>query len=134
VAADVIARVRGTLPDAKALEQIRLFESRGAYAYWSAWSDLPINFPKSDLRRVPDHWRAFRNRVSPLTGSPRLAANPVNAILNYLYAILESETRLAIAALGLGPGLGVLHMDAPSRDSLAFDVMEPVRPMVDEYV
>ena len=119
---------------AKTIEAIRLLEARGAYAYWGAWSDLPITFPKVDLRRVPDHWRRFKNRVSPLTGSPRLAANPVNAMLNYLYALLESETRLAVAALGLDPGLGVLHMDAPARDSLAFDVMEPVRPMVDEYV
>jgi CRISPR-associated endonuclease Cas1 len=133
-AADAITRIRETLPAAKTIERIRLLESRGAYAYWSAWSDLPINFPKSDLRRVPDHWRSFKNRVSPLTGSPRLAANPVNAMLNYFYALLESETRLAVAALGLDPGLGVLHMDAPARDSLAFDVMEPARPMVDEYV
>jgi hypothetical protein len=29
-----------------------------------------------------------------------------NAILNYLYSVLESETRLAAAALGLDPGLG----------------------------
>jgi CRISPR-associated endonuclease Cas1 len=134
VAVQAITHFRESVPTAKTIEAIRLLESRGAYAYWSAWSDLPIIFPKSDLRRVPDHWRAFRNRVSPLTGSPRLAANPVNAMLNYLYALLESETRLAIAALGLDPGLGVLHMDAPARDSLAFDVMEPVRPMVDEYV
>lgn len=134
VAAEAIACIRETLTSTKTIEAIRLVESRGAYAYWGAWSDLPINFPKSDLRRVPDHWRTFKNRVSPLTGSPRLAANPINSALNYLYALLESETRLAVAALGLDPGLGVLHMDAPSRDSLAFDVMEPVGPMVDEYV
>jgi CRISPR-associated endonuclease Cas1 len=134
VAAQAINHFRESIPTAKTIEAIRLLESRGAYAYWGAWSDLPIAFPKVDLRRVPDHWRIFKNRVSPLTGSPRLAANPVNAMLNYLYALLESETRLAVAALGLDPGLGVLHMDAPARDSLAFDVMEPVRPMVDDYV
>ena len=134
VAAQAITRVRESIPTAKTIEAIRFLESRGAYAYWGAWSDLPIMFPKVDLRRVPDHWQTFKNRVSPLTGSPRLAANPVNAMLNYLYALLESETRLAVAALGLDPGLGVLHMDTPARDSLAFDVMEPVRPMVDEYV
>ena len=60
--------------------------------------------------------------------------NPPNAILNYLYAILESEARLAIAALGLDPGLGVLHFDSRKRDSLAYDLMEPVRPQVDAYV
>ena len=73
-------------------------------------------------------------RVSPLTGSPRLAANPANAILNYLYAVLESESRLAAAALGLDPGLGVLHVDTPGRDSLACDLMEVVRPQVDAFL
>jgi hypothetical protein len=72
--------------------------------------------------------------VSPLTGSSRLASNPLNAMLNYFYALLESEARLAVAALGLDPGLGVLHADAPARDSLACDVMEPVRPIGDAYL
>jgi hypothetical protein len=72
--------------------------------------------------------------VSPLTNSPRLAVNPANAILNYLYAVLESESRLALAALGLDPGIGVLHSDLRSRDSLACDLMEPVRPKVDSLV
>ena len=133
-AAEVISRARAAIPTAKTIEAIRLQESLGAHAYWGAWNNLPINFPRADLRRVPDHWRIFRNRVSPLTRSPRLAANPVNAMLNYLYALLESETRLAVAALGLDPGLGVLHADTPARDSLACDVMEPVRPMVDAYL
>jgi CRISPR-associated endonuclease Cas1 len=133
-AAETIGSMRKAIPSAETIEAIRLIEARGAYAYWGAWNNLPINFPRSDLRRVPDHWRVFRNRVSPLTGSPRLATSPVNAMLNYLYAVLESESRLAVAALGLDPGLGVMHMDAPSRDSLAFDVMEPVRPMVDAYL
>ena len=70
----------------------------------------------------------------PLPDRPRLAANPTNAILNYLYCVLESESRLAAAALGLDPGLGVLHVDTPARDSLACDIMEPVRSAVDSYV
>jgi len=48
--------------------------------------------------------------------------------------LLESEARLAAAALGLDPGLGVLHVDAPHRDSLALDLLEPVRPQVDAYL
>ena len=54
--------------------------------------------------------------------------------MNYLYAILESESRLALATLGLDPGIGVLHNDLRSRDSLACDLMEPVRPKVDELL
>src|SRR5205823_12681620 len=66
--------------------------------------------------------------------SPRLAANPANAMLNYLYALLESEARLAAAALGLDPGIRVLHVDTSARDSLACDLMDAIRPQVDAYV
>jgi hypothetical protein len=132
--ADNIASFQAELPKADSIATIRLIESQAARVYWSAWSTLPINFPKNDLSRVPDHWRSFGARVSPLTGSPRLAANPPNAILNYLYALLESEARLAAAALGLDPGLGVLHVDTTARDSLACDLMEPCRAQIDSYL
>jgi CRISPR-associated endonuclease Cas1 len=132
--ADAIAKFRSALPNTISISEIRMLESQAAAAYWSAWRDLPITFPKNDLIRVPDHWRTFDTRKSPLSGSPRLAANPANAMLNYLYALLESEARLGAAALGLDPGLGVLHVDTPARDSLACDVMEAVRPQVDAYV
>jgi hypothetical protein len=58
----------------------------------------------------------------------------VNAILNYLYALLEAEARIAALAVGLDPGLGVYHTDQKNRDSLACDIMEPVRPQVDSFV
>jgi len=74
--ADIIARYKAELPQAESLSTIRLIESQAARAYWSAWSTLPVNFPKTDLPRVPEHWQSFGARVSPLTGSPRLAANP----------------------------------------------------------
>ena len=130
----IIATFRGALPTAETIDAIRQLEAQGASAYWAAWRDLPIMFPKLDLPRVPDHWRTFGTRKSLLSGSPRLAANPGNAILNYLYAVVESETRLAVAALGLDPGLGFFHADTAARDSLACDVMEAVRPQVDGYV
>ena len=134
VAAKLITGHRVDVDGARTVEMLRLCESRAAYAYWSAWRNVSISFPKKDLPRVPDHWHRFGMRISPLTGSPRLATNPLNAMLNYLYAILESETRLAAAALGLDPGIGLMHVDSPARDSLACDLMEPVRPQVDAYV
>jgi hypothetical protein len=48
--------------------------------------------------------------------------------------VLETETRLAAAILGLDPGIGVLHVDTAYRDSLACDLMEAVRPDVDAFV
>ena len=133
-AADRILELRVGLAEAETVESVRQLESQAAYAYWSAWRKVPVMFPKNDLRRVPEHWCAFGSRHSPLTGSPRLAVNPPNAMLNYLYALLESEARLAIAALGLDPGIGVLHVDNPKRDSFACDLMEAVRPQVDAYL
>jgi CRISPR-associated endonuclease Cas1 len=133
-AARIIASARDALTTAETIPAIRLLESQAALAYWSAWRAVQVTYPKNDLRRVPDHWHTFGTRVSPLTGSPRLAVNPPNAMLNYLYALLESETRLAAAAMGLDPGIGLLHVDTDARDSLACDLMEPVRPQVDAYL
>jgi CRISPR-associated endonuclease Cas1 len=134
VVAESIAKLRSGLQSVRRPEAVLSIEASAALGYWSGWSNLGIQYPRIDLRRVPDHWQTFGARVSPLTGSPRLGVNPPNAILNYLYAILESEARLAAAELGLDPGLGVLHKDTPNRDSLACDLMEPVRPLVDTYV
>jgi CRISPR-associated endonuclease Cas1 len=132
--ADIISRYSTELPNADTLERIRLIEARAAGVYWSLWRDLPVTFPKKDEPRVPSHWRTFGARVSPLTMSPRVAVNPANAMLNYLYSLLACESRLAAAALGLDPGMGVLHLDIAARDSLAYDLMEPVRATVDAFL
>jgi CRISPR-associated endonuclease Cas1 len=132
--AQVIASFRSSLHSASSIQEIRQLESQAAQAYWSAWRELPINFPTSDLIRVPQHWKTFGTRKSPITGSPRLAVNPANGMLNYMYALLESEARLAAASLGLDPGLGFLHADTDARDSLACDLMEPGRPQVDAFL
>jgi CRISPR-associated endonuclease Cas1 len=133
-ARQVVLDARRSVLRASTNEEILRWEARGAHAYWSAMRDLPASFNKADSMKIPEHWKSFGSRVSPLTNSPRLAVNPANAILNYLYAILESESRLALATLGLDPGIGVLHKDLRSRDSLACDLMEPVRPKVDELL
>jgi CRISPR-associated endonuclease Cas1 len=132
--ADTIASARKALCTVESSDTVRLIESQAAAAYWSVWHNVRVIFPTRDLRRVPEHWRTFGARRSPVSGSSRLACNPANAILNYLYAVLESEARLAIAALGLDPGIGILHVDTNARDSLALDVMEAVRPNVDAYL
>jgi len=129
-----IVAFRHELEVADTLSTVRLLESQAAAAYWAAWRTLPITFPRKDLPRVAKHWLSFGTRKSPLTGSPRLAVTPPGAILNYCYALLESEARLAAAALGLDPGMGMLHVDTPNRDSLACDIMEAVRPSVDAWL
>jgi len=133
-AADIIAKLQESLSTAQSLDEVARLEAHAASAYWFSWNELPINFPRQDITRVPEHWRTFGTRKSGITGSPRLATNPPNAILNYCYALLESETRLAASAVGLDPGMGLLHVDTPARDSLACDIMEAVRPSVDAWL
>jgi len=132
--ADVIAEFGARLGKAENLDAVRLLEAHAAVAYWNAWRDVPILWPKSQVRRVPTHWRTFGTRASPLTGNPRLAVNPPNAILNYCFALLESESRLALVALGLDPGIGFLHPARANRDSLALDLMEAIRPDVERWL
>ncbi len=132
--AELIAQIKADVDGAESMDTVRWLESRGASIYWSVWRDLPIMFPKNDLQRIPAHWRAFDTRKSLLTGSQRLATNPICAILNYAYAVAESEARLSGSILGMDVGLGFIHKDTPARDSLACDLMEPIRPEVDAWV
>jgi CRISPR-associated protein Cas1 len=132
--AQTVASFRRSLPSANSIQDIRQIESQAAQSYWSAWHALPVNFPTADLSRVPEHWRTFGTRKSPITGSPRLAVNAANAILNYAYTLLQSESRLAAVAVGLDPGIGFLHVDTDARDSLACDLMEAARPQVDGFL
>lgn len=126
--------------DLRALAQVEsiaaaiALEAKAASAYWGAWRDVPMRFAQADEKQVPQHWLTFGERHSPLSTSPRKAATPAGAILNYLYALAEFECRLALLAVGLDPGLGWVHRDTPYRDSAALDLLEAVRPAVDEHV
>lgn len=114
--------------------ELMLLEAAAARSYWSAWSTLSVHFVSKDVSDIPAHWRVFGSRNSPLTDAPRRAANPANALLNYAYALLEAECRIAALAVGLDPGMGVLHADQRQRDSLVLDLMEPLRPAIDAQV
>ena len=135
--ADAAARVANhvdALGEYHELTDLRLIEAQAAAAYWVAWRGVRVAFATRDTDRVPDHWTRFSQRVSPLTGSPRVAADPINAMLNLCYALLEAESRIALLAVGLDPGIGILHTDQRARDSFALDPMEAVRPAVDRYI
>jgi CRISPR-associated endonuclease Cas1 len=122
------------LKHTESIEQVRVCEAQAAAIYWNAWSSVPIRLRGRDLARVPARWARYDSRASILTGAPRAATNPINALLNYTYALLESEARLALLGAGLDPTLGVLHADQRNRDSFALDAMEPVRPEVDAFL
>ncbi len=131
---DALAAAASRLETATSIDELVWAERDAALAYWSSWSAVSVRFVPRDRDRVPEHWHTFCQRTSPLTSGPRLATNPANALLNYLYALLEAESRLALLAVGLDPGLGIVHADTRGRDSLALDLMEAARPAVDDHV
>ena len=61
------------------------------------------------------------------------ASDPVNAALNYGYALLEGECRRAINAVGLEPSIGFLHdfSNYQTKQSLVYDLEEPFRWLID---
>ena len=122
------------LERAESIDELVAAEREAARLYWGAWASVPVRFRAGDLERVPEHWSSFGTRHSRLTNSPRLATNPANAVLNFLYRMLEAETGIACLASGLDPMLGIVHADYRDRDSLALDLMEVVRPEVDRYL
>jgi CRISPR-associated endonuclease Cas1 len=129
-----------TLPDAtpylSSLDGLRVYEGRCARAYFGAWAGLPLSWGKGERKRVPPHWLTCRERTSPLApnSNGRHAVDPANAILNYAYAVLESQTRACLAARGFDLSCGFLHSDKPGRDSLVYDLMECERGTTDGLV
>ena len=57
-----------------------------------------------------------------------------NVLLNYGYAVLRAMTARAICAAGLHPTIGLHHHNRYDAYCLADDLMEPLRPIVDEAV
>jgi CRISPR-associated protein Cas1 len=53
---------------------------------------------------------------------------------NYLFALATFEAHLACLSSGLDPAIAVLHADRRYRESLPLDLVEPIRPVVEEHL
>ena len=60
--------------------------------------------------------------------SPR-SPDPINAAINYTYAILYSLSTHALTAAGLDPHIGFLHTTRPGSRALAYDYSEQYKPL-----
>jgi CRISPR-associated endonuclease Cas1 len=129
----VVDSYRQLAADATSTDELRASEAWAAGAYWQAFAPLAVRFARRDAELVPSHWRTFGGRSSPIANGPRMAGNPANAVLNYVYSLLEAEATLAARIVGLDPGLGFMHVDQAFRDSLAADLMEPIRRLADAF-
>lgn len=109
-----------------------------AVSYFAVWRGLKLNWKKKPRDLIPPAWLEFDSRSSALSGKkPKnwKASHPINAMLNYGYAMLEADMRIKCIAQGYDPRIGIAHRPSKdTKDPFLFDVMEPFRPAVDRAV
>ncbi len=109
------ARARITEQSLVSVDSLRGVEGAAAAAYFKAYTHL---FPSAlDF--------SGRNRRPP--------RDPVNAVLSLGYTLLHFEAVRAIYVAGLDPIIGYFHELTFGRESLACDLVEPLRPHVDAW-
>jgi len=117
------------------ISELRILEANCAASYFRSWQGTPIKWRGTSRRPIPESWNSIGQRSSPfhLAGN-RNAAHPINAILNYAYATLESEIRIKAISEGYDPTIGIMHEGNDGSSKFIFDLMEPERPKVDRKV
>ena len=122
----------------KSITTLLGIEGRVAYAYFRSWQSVALRWKGIGRHPIPDDCHRVGQRQSLNTRKKwrnRFASHPVNAILNCAYAVLESQVRMQIVADGYDPTIGYLHTHSERRPApLVFDLMEPLRPIVDRKV
>jgi CRISPR-associated endonuclease Cas1 len=111
-------------------------EGTSAASYFAAWQDVQIQWKGTKRRPIPPDWLSFSQRTSNKgkKGYNIGATHPINAVLNYAYAVLESHVRIEVIAKGYDPKIGYLHSYKEGRDAFVLDLMEPLRPIVDRAI
>ena len=125
---------RGKVKDTQALLGV---EGAAAAKYFGAWEGLELGWKGVKQYPVPKPWLSYSQRSSVLTGHKAKnwkADHPINAMLNYGYALLESRTRLKTVSEGFDPMAGIYHELSEGTPSYVLDVIEPDRPRVDRAI
>ena len=114
-AAGEMGSVIEALPKTVDMDAIRGHEGYAAAVYFSVFNRL---IRTSEAAFTFDG----RNRRPP--------RDPVNAILSFLYSLIQVECQAACEGVGMDPQIGFLHAVRPGRPSLALDLMEELRAAV----
>ncbi|WP_292372616.1 CRISPR-associated endonuclease Cas1 [Methanosarcina sp. UBA411] len=106
------------LEEVKTIKELMGIEGGLAWKYWNEFS-----------KAIPEKYE-FCSRIDQYR-RPMGSGDMMNTMLNYGYALLEAECLRAINTVGLDPHVGFLHEMNPSKNSLAYDLQEPFRFLVD---
>lgn len=114
--------------------------------YFRAWTGLTIKWKPLKRYPIPSDWNSYRSRVALRHGIRlradgggynRGATHPVNAMLNYAYAVLIAQTQIRLIVERYDPTIGIMHEKKALRGinpAFALDHMEPMRPVVDRAI
>lgn len=105
--------------NSNSVEQSLGIEGNCAKAYFSVFDKLIIN-KKSGLNFQ------YRNKRPPL--------DPVNALLSFVYTLFTNEYAAALETVGLDSYIGFYHSLRSGRSSLACDLIEETRCLVERFV
>lgn len=108
-----------------------------AYTYFTAWRAVELRWTALSRRPVPEAWRQFRSRSSILTGIKHKkwkASHPLNAMLNYGYAVKAAQLQVQALSDGYDPAIGIMHHTRRDFPAFAYDMIEPERPKVDAAI
>ena len=109
----------------KSIKQLMTYEGRIAGIYLE-------NITKIFNQLSPEF--NFTGRKNKVSSRNYNASDEINALLNYGYAILESEIRKAVNSVGLDYSIGFLHEINQSRTPLVYDIQELFRWLIDASV
>ncbi|MHB1318910.1 MAG: type I-C CRISPR-associated endonuclease Cas1c [Anaerolineae bacterium] len=114
-AAERLAEILVRLKDCADLDSVRGAEGEAAHVYFRAFGYM---------------LRGDRGAFGFSGRSRRPPLDRPNALLSFLYALLQSECASALEGVGLDPMVGYLHALRPGRPALALDLMEEFRPVL----
>lgn len=112
------------------VSELLTIEGIAAAAYFRNWYYIPLKWKGVNRKPIPQEWLKMGTRIGK-NKSNQFASHPINAILNYAYGVLENQVRSHILTIGADPTIGYMHSIVNKRDSFVFDLMEPVRPIMD---
>lgn len=119
---------------AGSIKKILGIEAGAAAAYFAAWHGIPLRWTNSKRRPFPPSWSEIGPRKMYWLKRSKNARHPVNAMLNYGYGILKSQILSEVVAAGFDPSVGLLHGTDKNSVPLVYDLMEPLRPLVDAKI
>lgn len=114
---DALAEELSRAELAKSIDALRGHEGQAAALYFAQFASMV----KDEALAAFFDTNGRQRRPPP---------DPINGCMSMAYSMLTHECIAALRTARLEPSIGALHVSRPGRPALAFDLMEPFRPLI----